>query len=141
MKTRPDTIVLVGMPTRKEDKAIAALSPGHVVVYSGAGIIKRGVAAVAGPKAIALENELLGKTIDDAYPIGENVYYAVFKSGERAQVRVPAAAAAIAKGDSLQFDATGCLVKIAGGIAIAISQDALDNSAGATEAFLKVEFL
>lgn len=140
-KIRPETIVLVGSPTRKEDKAIAAISPGHVVVYSGTGIIKRNVAAVAGPKAVAFENEHLGKTIEDEYAIGENVYYGVFKSGDRAQVRVPAGAAAIAKGDSLEFDATGCLIKRAAGIAVAIAEEALDNSAGGTEAFIKAEWL
>jgi len=141
MKTRSETIVLVGMPTRKEDRAIAAVSPGHVVVYSGAGIIKRATAAVQGAKAIVFENELLGKTILDAYAIGENVYYGVFKAGDRAQVRVPAGAAAIIKGDSLEFDATGCFRKLASGVAVAIANEALNNSAGGAEAFLTVEFL
>ena len=129
------------MPTRKEDKAIAALSPGHVVVYSGAGIIKRATAAVAGAKAIVFENELLGKTINDAYAIGENVYYGVFKSGDRAQVRIAASASAITKGDALEFDATGCFRKRVTGIAVASAEEALDNSAGVVEAFLTVEFL
>lgn len=140
-KERPEKIVLVGMPTRKEDKAITAMSPGHVVVYSGAGIRTRNVAAVAGAKAIVLPDELRGRTITDAYAIGDNVYYGIFKSGERAQVRLAAAAAAITKGDSLEFDATGCFRKLAAGVAVAVAEEAIDNSAGGEEAFIKVEFL
>jgi hypothetical protein len=154
-KTRSETIVLVGMPTRKEDKAIAAMSPGHVVVYSGAGIIKRATAKVDGPKAVVLEDELRGKTIVDAYAIGDNVYYAVFKPGECSQVRVAASATSIAKGAQLEFAADGTLrnrgafsqsgttpfAVTEAGIAVAIAMEALDNSAGVVEAFLTVEWL
>jgi hypothetical protein len=141
MKARPETIVLIGFPERKEDKAVAAFSPGHILEFSGAGVRKQSTAKIAGRKAVAFENELLGKTIQDAYDVNENAYYGIFKSGEKALVRVAAAAAAIAKGDRLEFDGTGCLRKWTDGIAQGIADEALDNSAGATEAFLKVEWL
>lgn len=139
-KTRPETIVLIGQPIRKEDKAIAAFSPGHILVFSGAGVIKRATAKVAGRKAVALENELIGGTITDAYAVNDNAYYAVFSSGEVSQVRVAASATAIVKGDRLEFAADGTIRKWTDGIAVAEAIEALDNSAGVTETFIKVEW-
>lgn len=155
MKTAPETIVLIGQPARKEDKAIAAFSPGHLLEFNSTGVRKHSVAKGNSRKAIAVENELLGKTIEDAYAINDNAHYVVFGSGDVGQVRVAAAAPAIVKGDFLESAGDGTFRKItapsqsgttpfavtAGGVALAVALAALDNSGGGSEAFLQVEFL
>jgi hypothetical protein len=141
-KTRPETIKLIGYPQRKEGRSAATCYPGHLMVKGvGALIAKAGTAKLVYSPAIVLENELVGGDINTVYAIGDRIYYGVFSSGEEAQVRIPAAAAAIADGDYLEADATGCFRKWTDGIKLAQSMEAVDNSAGAAEAFLKVRFL
>lgn len=154
-KTRSEAIVLLGNPERQEDKAIAAFSPGHLLEFNSTGVRKHSVAKGKARKAIATENELLGKTIEDAYAINDNAYLAVFKSGEQAQVRLAAAAAAIVKGDFLESAGDGTLRKLTAasqgggapyaytseGVPLAVALEAIDNSAGGTEVFINVEFL
>jgi hypothetical protein len=104
-------------------------------------IVKAPTAKLPYACSIVLENELLGGDINTPYAANENVYYGVFQPGESAQVRIPAAAGAIVKNDYLEADATGCFRKWTDGVKLAQAREAVDNSAGATETFLKVVFI
>lgn len=138
----PKTIVLLGSPKIKEAQATAAISPGHLVEYGGAkDIRKTSTALVSCRKAIALENDIVGKTITDAYAANDWVRYGVFTPGDVAYVRVAAAATAIAKGDKLVAHSDGTVKKTGAttDFIVGYALEALDNSAGGSEAFIKME--
>lgn len=157
-KSKPETIKLIAPTLRRcEAKATAAIKPGHILqLDTTATQVKVNATAKIRPRlAVALEDELGGKTITDAYANGDRVYYGIFKSGDVAQLRLAANAAAITLADQLEVAADGTVRKLTAGsqlgsglftytppgIAIAAPLEAIDNSANAAEVFIKVEFL
>lgn|SRR5512146_187176 len=77
-----NTIALKGDYVRKERKANAAITPGHLVELMSTGNIRKH-ATIGGQsaKAFALENDLIGKGIDDAYAANDSALYGVFAPG------------------------------------------------------------
>lgn len=76
------TIVLKGKGIRNEAVANAAITPGHLVELMSTGKIR--VHATAGgnaEKAFAVEDDLQGKTIADAYAANAVAQYEVFGPG------------------------------------------------------------
>lgn len=139
-KTRPETIVLKGDPILKEAQASAAISPGHVIEFGGAkDVQKQSTADKNTLLRVAVENDLIGETIEDAYAANDNVLYVSLRPGDEAQLRVAASAAAIVKGDQLELTGDGTLNKLAAGTAVAEALEAVDNSGGGSEAFIIVE--
>ena len=139
-KAKPETIILKGNPLIKERDAVVALSPGHFVELTAANGVRKVDEAGASSRNIAIENDLLGKTISDAYAANDRVLYAAFTPGEEAYVRLQARATAVVVGDDLALSATGSVVKAAGGAdVVARALEAIDNSANANEVFIKVE--
>lgn len=77
------TIVLKGSPERQEYKAGGAITPGMLCrLQSDGTIIANPWAGETVPKRIALENDLEGEAVSDAYASAERVQTGVFKSGE-----------------------------------------------------------
>ena len=78
----PKTISLKGESILKERKANAAITPGHLVELMSTGNI-RVHATVGGQaqRAFALEQDLIGRGIDDAYAANDSARYAVFQPG------------------------------------------------------------
>jgi hypothetical protein len=77
------TITIMGEPVRKEAIANAAITPGHLIYELSTG--KVAVHAVSGGNAqtmFALEDELQGKEISQAYSSGDQVLYGVFRRGD-----------------------------------------------------------
>ena len=103
------TIALKGGFIRKEGEASSAITPGHLVEFGGINDLQVHSAA-AGParKAFALENDLVGRGIDDAYAAGETVQYGVFEQGAEV-LAILAIGQTIAKGDKLVSNANGQL--------------------------------
>lgn len=118
------TIALRGDFIRKEVEATAAMTPGMGVNVAG------GLANNIPRASFVLENDLIGKGIDDAYAIGDLVQYGVFEAG--AEVNALAGAAVPTPGTMLQFDATGRLVTATTGHVVAMS---LTAAAGAGSRF------
>lgn len=96
----PNTIWLKGDYVAKEREANAAITPGDLVELMSTGLV-RPHAIKGGPaqRAFALENDLIGKGIDDAYSAGDVVRYAVFRAGAEVYARV---AEAVTIGDYLE---------------------------------------
>lgn len=139
-KAKPETIVLMGEPIYKEGQASAVLNPGHLVEFGGAKEVrKQSTAKAVCRRAFALENDLLGKGITDAYAVDERVRYGVFHSGQEVYARVAARAPAIVKGDSLEAKGDGTVQKHTDGEVIAYAVEALDNNAGGSEQFIAIE--
>ena len=148
MKT-PKTITLKGHGCRKEGLASEAISAGHLVEFGGsADLQKHSTAAGTARKCFALENDLVGGGIDDAYASGDQVQTAVFMSGCEVYALVAASAPAIAKGDALESAGDGTLRKAATDAATDTTQrnsivgyalEAVDNSGGGAPARIRVE--
>lgn len=137
------TILLMGDPIfNEDDKAAEAITPGHTVIFNGSGnLIKGPAAGINGQLAFACERDEMGKSIDDAYAIGDTVKVAVARKGDRFNALVIANAAAIVKGDLLEAGGGGAFRKLAAGVALARSLDTIDNSAVGTQARIRIEAL
>lgn len=103
------TIALKGGYIRKEGEASAAITPGHLIEFGGAADVR--VHATAGGqarRAFALENDLIGRDIDDAYAAGDVVQYGVFVPGAEVYAKLQAAETCT-KGDALESAGDGTL--------------------------------
>jgi hypothetical protein len=78
-------IKLLGEPIQNEDdKAAAAITPGHLVDFDGSGnLVKHATAGGFCQLAVALEREEMGNGIDVDYAIGDTVKVGVFPRGTR----------------------------------------------------------
>jgi hypothetical protein len=104
------TIALKGDFIRKEGEASEAITPGHLVEFGGAADLRNHtVIGGAARKAFALENDLIGKGIDDAYAAGDVVQYGVFVPGAEVYAKL-AAGETCAKGAALESNGDGTLV-------------------------------
>lgn len=138
----PQTVLLKGDPIRKEAVAAGAITPGHLIARDANG--KVGVhAAAAGNtgRLFAVENDIIGKGINDAYAVDDQVQFGAFRPGDEVYALVPAAAAAIVIGNQLESTGDGTLKILAAGTPLATALEAVDNSAGATPARIKVEIM
>lgn len=147
--TNPKTIVLKGVPIRKEGVASGAITPGHLVEFGGSNDLQvHSTAAGTARKAFAVENDLVGNGITDAYALGDQVQYVVCQSGVEIYALVAANATAIEKGDPLQSAGDGTLRIQSTDAAtddtqrnslVAYALEDVDNSAGGSVARIKVE--
>lgn len=103
------TIALKGDFVRKEAKASEAITPGHLVEFGGANELRKH-STVGGQarKAFALENDLIGKGIADAYASGDAVQYGVFYPGAEVYALL-GAGLTCAKGDFLESNGNGTM--------------------------------
>ena len=76
------TISLKGDCVLKEREADAAITPGDLVEIMTTGNLRRhATLGGAAQRAFALENDLIGKGIDDDYAAGETCRYGVYQPG------------------------------------------------------------
>jgi len=77
-----NTIALKGGCIVKEAEAAGTITPGHLIERTTAGLVQvQSVAAGVAQRAFALENDLIGRGIDDNYSISETVKFGVFERG------------------------------------------------------------
>jgi len=135
----PKTILLKGAGRHEEYPADAALKPGHLLILNATGeVLKHATSGGVGECMIAKEDALQGKTIADAYAAGDIVMVDIPAPGDWRYIRIPAAAAAIVKGDFLMSNGDGTFVKrTAANHVFFQAEEAVDNSAGGAEAFIR----
>jgi hypothetical protein len=121
---------------REEALADAALSPGHLLMKNSTNEVLKNTATTQKLVAVAIEDYHQGKTIDDAYSSGDVVSYIHPMPGDVVQLRVAAAEEAIVIGDALQPKNDGTVEKGTTN-PIAYAEEAVDNSAGGSEVFIK----
>ena len=139
-KSNPETIFLKGLYVQKEGQASAALSPGHLVERGGSKAFRKqstekGVCSVM----FAVENDLIGKEITDAYAANDNVVVVYALPGAEINARVAASATAIVANNALEAAGDGTVKKYTDGEIIGYALEAINNSTGTTEAFIKME--
>src|SRR5688500_2473861 len=112
-------IKLLGDPIQNEDdKAAEAITPGHLLAFDGSGdLIKHGTAGGGHNRVVALHREEMGKTIDDAYAIGDTVKVGAFQPGMRVNALVASGVTA-AKGDYLESAGNGTLRVFTSGVRV-----------------------
>ena len=126
-------IWLLGEPIVRERVAAADIRPGALVITNSSG--NAAVHATAGGDtgpAFALENEMFGKGITDTLKSGDLIQIGIGRPGDIVYGLLAAAASAVVVGDQLESAGDGTLRKRNTGKALAIAQEAVDNSAGAT---------
>lgn len=151
-----NTILLKGRGIRKEGVAGGTITPGDLITFNSAGaLIRHATAKGSAAPLFAVENDLIGNEITDDYSTNDYVQSEYMHSGCEVLANVAASASAIVVGALLESDGSGGLrVLTAGsqltsgnytytpaGVAIAQALEALDNSAGATRARIKVVIL
>lgn len=103
-----------GGPLRKELVTDEAITPGHLVERGGAQECqKHSTANGSALPMFALENDLVGDDLDDAYASGETVQLGVFAPGEEVQAWL-AYGETISEGDPLTSAGDGTLHAAAG---------------------------
>ena len=139
-KTNPEVILLLGYPINKEGKASEEIFPGHLVEFGGIHTLqKQSTAGQNCRRAFAIENDLVGKGIEDSYAISEQLQYISTGPGTEIYARVAAGAPAILTGDQLEAAGDGTLQKLTTGDVIGYAIEDKDNSVGTEEVFLKME--
>ncbi len=129
-------IALMGGPPviEEEEKATAALTPGHLLMFTGtgtnAGVAKNTANNANVSRMFALERVELGKGIDDAYASGERVKIGHFWPGQRVYAFL-ASGQNVAKGDYLTGDNAGQLTAASSNPRLAQAVEAVDASAAA----------
>lgn len=104
-----NTIALKGDYIRKEGEASSAITPGDLVEFGGSADLRpHSTVGTQARRAFALENDLIGKGIDDAYAAGDAVQYGVFVPGAEVRARL-AAGETCTKGDALESAGNGRL--------------------------------
>ena len=98
---------------RNEYVANAAIIPGHILDLMSTGKVRVHPSAnmIARPLYVALENELEGQGIDDAYAAADIVQVGTFNSGDELNILVADKAAAIVIGDKLSSAGDGTVKK------------------------------
>lgn len=133
-------IVLQGQPILNEDGAAGeAITPGHLVQGTTT-ILKHATAGADAARRFALEQDMLGKDIDEAYAVGDTVQVGAFKGGDAVNAII-ASGQDIAADQYLESAGDGTLRAHASGTRIARAKEAVDNSAGPSTARLRVEIV
>lgn len=128
------TICIRGDFIRKEGKASAAITPGHLIEFGGAADLrKHATIGGQGRKAFALENDLVGQDIDTAYDANDTVQYGVFAPGAEVYAWLQTGESCV-KGDFLESAGDGTL-QVAStpveGSNIAVALEAITGGASA----------
>jgi hypothetical protein len=126
-------IALQGDPViNEEEKALEALTPGHLLEYGSGGLQKCTDDAANVAPMFALERDEMGKDIDDAYASGDYVKCGVFAPGMRVYALL-ASGQNVAKGAYLTGNTAGLLTagSVAAGIRTAQALEAVDASGSA----------
>jgi len=143
-KTAPSTILIEGDMTERHDEKVCTgeVKPGHIITRNSSDLVLKHATAGAAPLAggsvwVAKEDHVIGGGIDTAYASGSRVFYHDPRKGDLLYCRVAAAATAITRDAPLTSDGAGCLkLATSTDTVLAKAEEALDNSAGGSEAFI-----
>lgn len=133
-------IALKGDPIiNEEDKALEALTPGHLVELTSTGVQKNTDDAANVAAAFALERDEIGKGIDVAYAINDYVKVGVFRPGSHVYAFL-ASGQNVAKGAYLTGTTTGLFTAtgVTASVRIARALEAVNTSGSAPVAGTRI---
>jgi hypothetical protein len=136
----PKTVDLGGTTTQHEAVAGGAITPGQLVTLNSSGqVVVHPSAGLPTQAAFAIENDLVGKGIADAYASGEQVRYRIFAEGGHVYA-ILASGQNVAQGALLQSAGNGNLsVGSTADNIVAKALEAVNASGGAAR--IRVEIL
>lgn len=139
----PKTILLKGAFRDNYDEGTAGgtITPGHLLKLSSTlTLVVHATSGGFGESLFAIEDALQGKLISDNYTSGNLVRYIKAQPGMELYCLLPAAAAAVTKGDYLISNGDGTLIKTTGTPSkiFATALETVNNSGGGTPARIKV---
>lgn len=106
-----NTIILVGTPIEKYLVANAAITPGHLIERMSTNKVRvHATANGIAQKMFALEDDLQGKDVSDAYAAAAQVRCGIFRNGEEVSARL-ANGENVIIGDKLVSNGNGELKK------------------------------
>lgn len=126
----PNTIKLKNYSDIFEEKAaVAAITPGMLIEKTSADKVQAHATAGGnpGPIRVAIEDELQGNGIDDAYATDDRVNIWIPQSGNQAYL-ILADGQNVAIGDKLESNGDGYVRKFTSGTIIAEADEAIDLS-------------
>lgn len=130
------TITVLGndLVIRKEAIATEAITPGHQIeiIAGGAALIADVSDGLVHQAAFAVENEVVGKDITEAYAIDDTLLYGIFPAGSEVYALVDAAVTIYGL---LEATVTGALSPISTGVAVAI---ALETTGGSGRCLVEI---
>lgn len=108
-----NTILLKGDLARRHEEFVASgiCKPGHLLQLDSNNKVLKYATAGGASRMVAKEDALQGKTVTQAYAVGDVVPTHLMAATDKVQLRLPAAAPAVVIGDRLVSDGTGCVVK------------------------------
>lgn len=105
----PKTIAISGEMHRKEGVTDEAVTPGHLLEFGGSNDLQKHSTAGGNAAAMfAMENDLVGDGISDAYAAGETVQYGIFQPGAIVYALL-SSGENVAKGADLESNGDGTL--------------------------------
>lgn len=111
MASTANTIILKQGCQNGEGKAGGAITPGHLLKrHTDGTLLVHATAGGCAQRIFAIEDELQGKGVTDAYSSGDRVQYFIARSGDMIQARIKASEN-IAIGDPLVSAGDGTLMK------------------------------
>lgn len=135
-------IALNGPILQTEDWAAAeAITPGMLVSRNTSNLlIKHATAGGYAPRDFAMERDEMGKDIDAPYAVGDTVKVGHFTTGHRVNAIIASGVNA-AVNSLLESAGDGTLRVRTSGVAVAMSLQAVNNTAGPTNARLEVQVI
>lgn len=138
-----NTIVLKGHGARNEAVANAAITPGHLVELMSTGKVRAHAGAgLSAEKAFAVEDDLQGKDIADAYSTSDNVQYNIMLPGDEVYALLADGETAVigskleSAGDGtlrvVDTDSSAATIEVGSIVGVAVEAVDLSNSAVAT---------
>lgn len=142
-RSAPNTVFLGGERVQINDLAAsAAITPGHLVErFNNAGVIRFRKHASAGgdtARLVATEQLLFNKGVDDAYAANDLVEVSAGQGGSTFWMLI-ASGQNIAAGDALESAGNGTLRVFGSGVKLFSAIENKDNSAGPSDARIRVE--
>lgn len=138
----PNRIILKGSPIFKEAKAITGtIVPGWLLMRAATGFQAHGTAAGTGVARIfAVEDEISGRDIDDAYTINDTCRAAYCPPGTEVYAWLEAGAGGdVAIGARLESNGAGALQALTTGECIAVALETVDNDPGTGGANVRIK--
>lgn len=134
-----------------ERPASEVILPGHLLQLTSAdNFQKNDDTSFNTLPVIALQRDFEGQGVNPgnasgeySYVSGDQVVGGVFRPGDRVLLRVPASATAIVIGGTLKAATGGTVVNTTAStdVAIAIALEAVDNSGGGSEVYIKAQLV
>jgi len=135
-------ITSVGTEFKKESLAAGTITPGNFIKRNANNkFVRQDTASVRNSNLVAVENSI-GGDLNTDYTTDQSVVAVYCQPGDVVYATVAASAEAIAVGDKLEFNNSGNVQILGtGNYAMALALEAVDNSAAATVARLKIEII